>query len=80
MSTHREWGTGDDRDTAWAELYAVLPDGWAVLGPRLREDKSDWVVSAQHMRGQADPLREAYGDTEAAALRALAQQFRALHR
>ncbi len=78
MSTRKEWGTVDDRDAAWAELCGVLPDGWAVLGPRLREDKQDWVVSAQHMRSQADPLRKAYGETEAAALRALAQQFRAL--
>ena len=54
------------------ELYAVLPDGWAVLGPRLREDKNDWVVWHSTLRGQTDTLREAYGDTEGAA-RALAQ-------
>ena len=70
-----------ERAAAWEELYDALPDGWAVMHPQWREADHLWAVyarrliGAQHTGGQ---WHEAFGQTEAIALRALAQQFRNL--
>ena len=72
----------DERAAAWEELYDTLPDGWAVMRPVWREADRMWAIYARKMAGpgHADgPWREAFGQTEAIALRALAQQFRNLH-
>jgi hypothetical protein len=68
-----------DRVAAWEEVYAVLPRGWAVMSPQSREVDHLWVIYARHVTGLEQgggPWHEAYGETEAVALRALAQQFR----
>jgi hypothetical protein len=69
----------DERDEAWAEVYAVLPADWVVLRPLWRGSQGVWAVYARRMsrRGEDRPWVEAFGETEAIALRALAQQFRA---
>ena len=69
----------DERHAAWAELSAVLPDGWIAIGPVWRKDERDWAVYARRTIGarrDGDEWREAFGESEAMALRALAQQFR----
>ncbi len=69
----------DERDKAWAEVYAVLPADWVVLRPMWRETGRTWVVYARSTTRSSDdkPWAEAFGETEAIAPRALAQQFRA---
>ena len=68
----------DERDKAWAEVYAVLPADWVVLRPMWREADRMWVVYARSTTRSSDdkPRAEAFGQTEAIALRALAKQFR----
>ncbi len=68
----------DERDAAWAEVYAVLPADWVVLRPLWRETDRTWAVYARSTARSSDdkPWVEAFGETEAIALRALAQQFR----
>jgi hypothetical protein len=68
----------DDRDAAWVELRAVLPDWWVVVGPAWRGSERLWAVYARPMSSTREdrPWAEAFGETEAIALRALAQQFR----
>jgi hypothetical protein len=69
-----------ERAAAWEELYDALPDGWAVMHPQWREADHLWAVYARHLMGAKHTLahqwHEAFGQTEAIALRALAQQFR----
>ena len=68
-----------DRTGAWIELLRVLPAGWAASRPFWRQDDGMWVVHARWLGGprwSQRAIREAYGSTETAALRALAQQFR----
>ena len=69
----------DERDAAWAEVYAVLPVDWVVLRPLWRGEQGVWAVYARSTTRSSDdqPWVEALGETEALALRALAQQFRA---
>lgn len=70
-----------DRAAAWQELYAVLPRGWAVMSPQWREVDHLWAVYARRVAGgrqNGGRWHEAFGQTEAVALRALAQQFRNL--
>jgi hypothetical protein len=67
----------DDRDAAWDDLQAVLPEGWSVSSPALDADGL-WVVRATYRLPPLHPWREAFGATEVDALRALARQFRAL--
>jgi hypothetical protein len=68
----------DERDEAWAEVYAVLPIDWVVLRPMWRETDRVWAVYARSTARSSDekPWAEAFGATEAIALRALAQQIR----
>ena len=68
----------DERDAAWAEVYAVLPTDWVVLRPMWQETKRVGAVYARSTARSSDaqPWLEAFGETEAIALRALAQQFR----
>jgi hypothetical protein len=68
----------EDRDAAWAEVYAVLPADWVVLRPMWRETDRMWAVYARSTTRSSDdqPWVEAFGETEAIALRALAQRFR----
>jgi hypothetical protein len=70
-----------ERAAAWEELYDALPDGWAVMHPQWREADHLWAVYARHLIGAKHTVghqwHEAFGETEAIALRALAQQFRA---
>ncbi len=68
----------DERDAAWAEVYAVLPIDWVVLRPLWRGTDQVWAVYARSTTRSGDekPWAEAFGETEAIALRALAQQFR----
>jgi hypothetical protein len=68
----------DERDEALAELRAALPQWWVVVGPLWRESEHLWEVHAHPMPsgGKETPWAEAFGQTEAIALRALAQQFR----
>ena len=68
----------DERDAAWAEVYAVLPTDWVVLRPMWQETSRVWAVYARSTTRSSDaqPWVEAFGETEAIALRALAQQFR----
>ena len=64
---------------AWEELYRVLPDGWSVMRPQWQRDQRVWVIYARNLTGARralDPWAEAFGETKAIALRALAQQFR----
>ena len=64
---------------AWEDLYRVLPDGWSVMRPQWQRDQRVWVIYARNLTGARrtlDPWAEAFGETEAIALRALAQQFR----
>jgi len=61
-----------DAETAWAELTAVLPDGWLPLRPDC--DRPDGLCAAR-TECVDDRLahvlwREAYGETEMIALRA----------
>ena len=67
-----------DTAAAWNELYAVLPDGWTVMPPQWRPLERVWAVYARTGRsGSArGHWREGLGQSEAIALRALAQQFR----
>ena len=67
-----------ERDAAWAEVYAVLPADWVVLRPLWRGEQGAWAVYARFTARSSDdkPWVEAFGETEAIALRALAQQFR----
>ena len=67
-----------ERDAAWAEVYAVLPTDWVVLRPMWQETKRVWAVYARSttQSNDAKPWVEAFGETEVTALRALAQQFR----
>ncbi|MGO9178741.1 MAG: hypothetical protein ACLQBX_17830 [Candidatus Limnocylindrales bacterium] len=67
-----------ERDAAWAEVYAVLPTDWVVLRPMWRETDRMWAVYARSTARSSDakPWADAFGETEAIALRALAQQFR----
>lgn len=61
----------------------MLPHGWAVIRPVWRAEDRVWVMYAQRLSGPhhtAGPRRKAFGQTEAIALRAPAQQFRALRR
>ena len=69
----------DERDAAWAEVYAVLPADWVVLRPMWRETDRVWAVYARSTARSSDaqPWLEAFGETEAMARLALAQQFRA---
>jgi len=69
----------DERDAAWAEVYAALPVDWVVLRPLWRGEQGVWAVYARstNRSGDDQPWVEAFGETEAVALRALAQQFRA---
>jgi len=68
----------DERDEAWAEVYEVLPADWVVLRPLWRGTKGLWAVYARPMTrgGKETSWVEAFGETEAIALWALAQQFR----
>jgi hypothetical protein len=69
----------EERNAAGAELRAVLAEGWIVIGPVLRKDDRGWAVYARQLPGPGqdpDAWREAFGKTEASALRAMAQQFR----
>jgi hypothetical protein len=68
----------DERDAAWAEVYAVLPADWVVLRPMWRGEQGAWAVYARSTARSSDAESwvEAFGETEAIALRALAQQFR----
>jgi hypothetical protein len=68
-----------ERDEAWAEVYAVLPADWVVLRPMWRGEQGAWAVYARSTARSSDaqPWVDAFGETEATALRALTQQFRA---
>jgi hypothetical protein len=68
----------DERDAAWAEVYAVLPADRVVLRPLWRGEQGVWAVYARSTARSSDAESwvEAFGATEAVALRALAQQFR----
>jgi len=68
----------DERDEAWGEVYAVLPADWVVLRPMWRGTDRLWAVYARSTTRSSDatPWAEGFGETEAIALRALAQQFR----
>jgi hypothetical protein len=69
----------EEADAAGAELRAVLPAGWIVIGPVRRKDDRGWAIYARQLPGPGqdpDAWREASGRTEASALRAMAQQFR----
>ena len=66
----------DDRDAAWDDLQAVLPEGWSVSAPALDTDGL-WVVRATYRLPPLHPWREAFGATEVDALRGLARQFHA---
>jgi hypothetical protein len=68
----------DERDAAWAEVYAVLPADWVVLRPMWRGEQGAWAVYARSTARSSDAESwvEAFGETEAIALRALAQQLR----
>jgi hypothetical protein len=60
-------------------VYAVLPADWVVLRPVWRGTQDVWGAYARPTTqgGEDRPWVEAFGETEAAALRALAHQFRA---
>ncbi len=69
----------DDSEQAWSEVYAVLPDGWTVMRPVWREADQVWAVYAREVMGarrEHEAWLEAYGESQAIALRALAQQLR----
>ena len=68
----------DERDEVLAELRAALPQWWVVVGPLWRESERLWAVYAHPVAsgGKETPWAEAFGQTEAIALRALAQRFR----
>jgi hypothetical protein len=68
-----------ERAAAWEELYNSLPDGWAVMHPQWREDDQMWFVYTRQLTGTwrgRNAGHQAFGATEAIALRALAQQLR----
>jgi hypothetical protein len=70
-----------ERAAAWEELCDALPDGWAVMHPQWREADHSWAVYARRLTGPKPTIgawREAFGETEAIALRSLAQQFGSL--
>ena len=66
-----------DLPAAWEALFRVLPAGWAVARPAWRADDGIWFVHARHLTGLRGPreVREAWGDSEAAALLALVGEF-----
>jgi len=69
----------DERHAARIELSALLPDGWVAIGPVWRGTVGLWVVYARQMTGpqrDREVWREASGQTEALAIRALAQLFK----
>ena len=68
----------DDPEVAWDELEVALPEGWVASRPEWDEPECLWVVRAVLGGGLAghQPAREAFGQSEADALRTLAQQFR----
>ena len=69
----------DERDAAWAEVYAALPADWVVLRPLWQETKRVWAVYVRRLTGPKRTVgvwHDAFGQTEAIALRALSQQFR----
>jgi hypothetical protein len=67
-----------ETDRAWAELRAVLPDGWQPLPPDCDRPDGLCAVRTEYVDDAAAQVlwREAYGETEVIALRALARQFR----
>lgn len=65
-----------DLDAAWAEAEAALPEGW-IFGVLARGDQylaEAWEDDEAYASG--DSAAEAYADTPAAALRALAAKLR----
>jgi hypothetical protein len=71
----------DDREAAWADLTARLPEGWVVSPPTYDERDGLWVARAEFVQDPPPyrPWREAFGATEVGALRALARQFTGQH-
>jgi hypothetical protein len=70
----------EGRDSAWAEVYAVLPTGWVVIPAVYDSEIRLWRVSARDLRGaprEYQPWEEAVGADEATALHVLAERFRA---
>jgi len=69
----------NERETAWAEVTAVLPTGWVVIPPVYDPAARLWRVYARDVRGaprEYEPRAEADGTDEATALRLLAARFR----
>ncbi len=80
MSDERRWirvdvPVVDSLDAAWAEVEAELPEGRALH--LHRRDRSQALASDPTDR-ISDVKADAYGDTPAAALRALAAKLRDL--
>jgi hypothetical protein len=68
----------DDCEVAWDELDVALPEGWVASRPEWDEPECLWVVRAvfNGSLSPSRPAREVFGQSEADALRTLAQQFR----
>ena len=69
----------DEREAAWAEVYAALPVGWVATPPVYDPRARVWRAYARDLRGaprEYQPWEEAVGADEATALRVLATRFR----
>jgi hypothetical protein len=66
-------------DAAWAEVEAALPDGWYVGNlsnrPYINEPRRVWLAQA-YEPDERMAFTAGFGDTPAAALRALAEKLR----
>ena len=71
----------DDLKLAWLDLFALLPDGWAISRPSPDVDDRLWTVHAvRKSRPHGDPAARvrASGADESSAVRAMAEEFRRL--
>ena len=61
----------DERDAAWAEVYAVLPADWVVLRPLWRGEQGAWAVYPRSTARSTDAQSwvEAFGETSSVPAR-----------
>lgn len=71
----------DDLKLAWLDLFALLPDGWAISRPSAGVDDGVWTLQAvrkARLHGHALARVRASGADESSAVRAMAEEFRRL--